>query len=77
MAIKVQRPNLDKNLLEDLELIVQMSSWLDSLVPSYRKSMMHVVAKEYATRSKTEMDFGSGAKIEIVARKSFRDCHSP
>ena len=24
-----------------------------------------------------EFKNGSGAKIEIVARKSFRDCHSP
>jgi len=61
VALKVQRPNLDKSLLEDLELIVQMSSWLDALVPSYRKTMMHVVAKEYAARSKSELDFLSEA----------------
>lgn len=61
VAIKVQRPGLNRSLLEDLELIVQMSSWLDALVPSYRKTMMHVVAKEYAARSKTELDFLSEA----------------
>jgi ubiquinone biosynthesis protein len=61
VAVKVQRPDLDKSLVEDLDLIIQMSSWLDALIPSYRKSMMHVVAKEYATASRMELDFVSEA----------------
>jgi ubiquinone biosynthesis protein len=63
VAVKVQRPNLNSSLLDDLELIVQMSSWLDALIPSYRKTMMHVVAKEYAARSRIELDFLSEAAV--------------
>jgi len=69
VAVKVQRPNLEESLLEDLQLIVQMSSWLDALVPSYRRTMMHVVAKEYVARSKTEIDFTN----EATALQEFYD----
>ena len=61
VALKVQRPNLEKNLIQDLEILLEISGWIDSLVPTYHKSMIHSVAKEYAHRSHMEIQFLSEA----------------
>ena len=61
VAVKVQRPDLESNLLRDLELIVQISGWIDKLVPVYRRSMLHFVAQEYASRARQEINFLSEA----------------
>ncbi len=61
VAVKVQRPNLEQNLLSDLDVLVDVSGFLDSLVPQYRRSMVHRVAEEYAHRAKKEIDFVSEA----------------
>ncbi|MBW2463185.1 MAG: AarF/ABC1/UbiB kinase family protein [Deltaproteobacteria bacterium] len=57
VAIKVQRPGMEESLLQDLEVLVQVSGFIDLLVPAYRRSMVHRVAEEYAQRAKTEIDF--------------------
>jgi predicted unusual protein kinase regulating ubiquinone biosynthesis (AarF/ABC1/UbiB family) len=65
VAIKVQRPDLESSLLQDLDLLMQVSGWLDKLVPSYGRAMIHTVAKEYAHRSKQEIQFlAEAAAIE-------------
>jgi len=61
VAVKIQRPNLEKNLIQDLDILVQVSGWIDALVPPYHRSMIHVVAKEYAHRSRQEIQFLSEA----------------
>lgn len=61
VAVKIQRPNLEASLVRDLELLVHISGWLDSLIPSYRKSMMHSAAEEYARSARSEMNFRAEA----------------
>lgn len=61
VAVKVQRPGLEESLLSDLDVLVDVSEFLDALVPPYRSSMVHKVAEEYAQRAKKEIDFRSEA----------------
>lgn len=62
VAVKVQRPGLEASLLSDLEVLVDVSSFIDAIVPPYRRSMVHRVAEEYAQRAKKEIDFLSEAR---------------
>jgi ubiquinone biosynthesis protein len=57
VAVKVQRPGMEENLLSDLEVLIQMSGFFDRLVPPYRAAMVHRVAEEYASRARQEIDF--------------------
>lgn len=61
VAVKVQRPGLEQSLIQDLELLVALSGFIDTLVPPYRRSMVHQVAQEYAARAKGELDFRAEA----------------
>jgi ubiquinone biosynthesis protein len=63
VAVKVQRPGLDQSLLSDLDVLVDLSSVIDRLVPAYRRSMVHRVAEEYASRARGELDFRAEARI--------------
>ncbi len=67
VAVKVQRPNLTQALLSDLEVLMQLSGFVDRLVPAYHRSMVHQVAAEYATRAKSEIDF----VVEAQAMRRF------
>lgn len=69
VAVKVQRPNLEESLVRDIQLIVQISGWLDNLLPSYRKSMMHSAAEEYARSARSEINF----RAEAIAIERFGD----
>ncbi len=62
VAVKVQRPGLEENLLSDLEVLMQMSGFFDRLVPPYRAAMVHRIAEEYASRARKEIDFLSEAE---------------
>ena len=57
VAVKVQRPNLEQSLLSDLDVLVDVSGFVDALVPPYHRSMVHRVAQEYARQAKKEIDF--------------------
>ncbi|MCC7386576.1 MAG: AarF/ABC1/UbiB kinase family protein [Deltaproteobacteria bacterium] len=57
VAVKVQRPHLEETLLSDLEVLMDISGFIDRVVPPYRKSMVHRVASEYALRARSELDF--------------------
>jgi ubiquinone biosynthesis protein len=57
VAVKVQRPNLEETLLSDLDVLIKLSELIDWLVPAYHRSMVHTVAREYASRARTEIDF--------------------
>ena len=61
VAVKVQRPDLEESLMSDLEVLIDVSGFIDALVPRYRRAMVHKVAQEYATRAKMEIDFLSEA----------------
>jgi ubiquinone biosynthesis protein len=63
VAVKVQRPGLDQSLLSDLDVLVDLSSVIDRLVPAYRRSMVHRVAEEYANRARGELDFRAEARV--------------
>jgi ubiquinone biosynthesis protein len=67
VAVKVQRPNLEQALLSDLAVLMQLSKFIDRLVPAYRRSMVHQVAAEYATRARSEIDF----VVEAQAMRRF------
>jgi ubiquinone biosynthesis protein len=69
VAVKVQRPGLETSLLSDLEVLVEVSGFIDVLVPPYRRSMVHRVAEEYAQRAKKEIDF----LAEASAMEEFAD----
>ena len=89
VAVKVQRPGLEESLLADLEALVEISGWLDTLVPTYRRSMVHKVAQEYAHRARQELDFIAEANAteefdevlttlpELRAPKVFRKLCTP
>lgn len=62
VAVKVQRPGIEDTLLSDLTTLVELSTYLDRLVPPYRKAMVHQVAEEYALRARTELDFRAEAR---------------
>lgn len=68
VAVKVQRPNLSLSLLADLDVLVHVSKWLDTLVKAYRRSLVHRVAEEYAARARNEIDF----LVEAQATDRFR-----
>lgn len=57
VAVKVQRPDLAKSLLSDLDVLIQASRLIDRLVPAYHRSMVHRVAEEYVSRARNEIDF--------------------
>jgi ubiquinone biosynthesis protein len=67
VAVKVQRPNLEQALLADLDVLMQLSRFIDRLVPAYHRSMVHQVAAEYATRARSEIDF----VVEAQAMRRF------
>lgn len=62
VAVKVQRPGLEDSLLSDLEALVEVSGFIDVLVPKYRRAMVHKVAEEYSHRARQEIDFLAEAK---------------
>lgn len=57
VAVKVQRPNLTETLTSDLGVLVDVSRFVDRLVPAYHRSMVHRVAVEYASRARQEINF--------------------
>jgi ubiquinone biosynthesis protein len=57
VAVKVIRPLVRETLERDLEIIIDISKTLDRLLPVYRRSMVHQVAIEYATRARKESEF--------------------
>ncbi|MCA9489661.1 MAG: AarF/ABC1/UbiB kinase family protein [Myxococcales bacterium] len=57
VAVKIQRPNLEHDLLSDLDTLLALSGFIDRLVPPYHRSMVHRVAEEYAQRAREELDF--------------------
>jgi ubiquinone biosynthesis protein len=57
VAVKVQRPNLQEQVSSDLNVLMEVSKFVDRLVPAYHRSMVHQVAAEYASRARQEMDF--------------------
>lgn len=61
VAVKVQRPHLEDSLLSDLEMLMDISGFIDKVVPPYRRAMVHRVAAEYAQRARSELDFGAEA----------------
>jgi ubiquinone biosynthesis protein len=67
VAVKVQRPNLEQSLVSDLDVLMQISQFVDRLVPAYHRSMVHQVAAEYATRARSEIDF----VVEAQAMRRF------
>ncbi len=62
VAIKVQRPGLDKSLLRDLDALIEISWFFDKLIPTYHRSMAHTVAEEYARRARGELEFRNEAR---------------
>jgi ubiquinone biosynthesis protein len=62
VAVKIQRPGLESLLASDLDILMSVSGWIDRLVPAYRRSLMHTVAKEYAAHALQEADFLREAK---------------
>jgi ubiquinone biosynthesis protein len=72
VAVKVQRPNLRGMLDSDLTVLLEVSRFVDRLVPAYHRSMVHQVAGEYAARARQEIDFFAEARAmtrfaEVVA----------
>ncbi|MEO1270343.1 MAG: AarF/UbiB family protein [Myxococcota bacterium] len=62
VAVKVQRPDLDAQLLSDLDTLLVLSGFIDRLVPPYRAAMVDRVAREYAARARSELDFLAEAR---------------
>jgi ubiquinone biosynthesis protein len=89
VAVKVQRPGLEKSLLEDLDVLMDISGFIDAIIPQYHRSMVHRVAEEYAQRAKGEIDFIAEANAigrfadvletlpEFRAPKVYRDLCTP
>jgi ubiquinone biosynthesis protein len=57
VAVKVQRPRLQETLASDLAVLIEVSRFVDRLVPAYHRSLVHRVAVEYAARARQEIDF--------------------
>ncbi|HEU5075120.1 MAG TPA: AarF/UbiB family protein, partial [Polyangiaceae bacterium] len=57
VAVKVQRPRLQETLSSDLAVLIEVSRFVDRLVPAYHRSLVHRVAVEYAARARQEIDF--------------------
>ncbi len=62
VAVKVQRPALAETVTSDLDMLLEVSKFIDRLVPAYHRSMVHQVASEYATQARQEMDFLAEAR---------------
>lgn len=66
VAVKVQRPRLHETLSSDLAVLIEVSRFVDRLVPAYHRSLVHRVAVEYAARARQEIDFL--AEANAIAR---------
>lgn len=62
VAVKVQRPDIDTQLVSDLDTLLVLSGFIDRLVPPYRAAMVDRVAREYAARARSELDFLAEAR---------------
>ena len=62
VAVKVQRPDIDTQLVSDLDTLLVLSGFIDRLVPPYRAAMVDKVAREYAARARSELDFLAEAR---------------
>lgn len=62
VAVKVQRPKLEQALASDLDVLMQLSRFMDRVVPAYHRSLVHSVAGEYASRARSEIDFLAEAR---------------
>ena len=62
VAVKVQRPGIDATLQTDLDTLLVLSGFIDRLVPPYRAAMVDKVAREYAARARSELDFLAEAR---------------
>lgn len=69
VAVKVQRPRLQETLSSDLAVLIEVSRFVDRLVPAYHRSLVHRVAVEYAARARQEIDF----LAEATAMTRFRE----
>ncbi len=89
VAVKVQRPGLEESLLSDLDVLMDISGFIDAVLPPYHRSMVHRVAQEYVQRAKGEIDFVAEADAigrfsdvletvpEFRAPKVFREICTP
>ena len=57
VAVKVIRPHLRETLESDIDILLDISKTLDRLLPVYHRSGVHLVAIEYATRTRRESEF--------------------
>ena len=62
VAVKVQCPGIDATLQTDLDTLLVLSGFIDRLVPPYRAAMVDKVAREYAARARSELDFLAEAR---------------
>ena len=72
VAVKVQRPNMEETLLEDLQILLTVSGWLTRLFPPYKDKLIHELAREYVTQATKELDFLQ----ESLAIEEFYDTYS-
>jgi len=65
VAVKVQRPKLAQTITSDLAVLMEVSRFVDRLVPAYHRSMVHRVAMEYAARARQEISFLAEANAMV------------
>jgi ubiquinone biosynthesis protein len=70
VVVKIQRPDAQAQVEQDLSLLLSTSSKLHALIPLYRKFDVNVLAQRFARHAREELNFS----LEIDNAEKLRQC---
>ncbi len=72
-VVKVQRPNIQENIEQDIQIMRAVAALLEKHVPEARVYNPTAIVEEFARTVRREMDFGMEADNALKLAESFRD----
>ena len=76
VVVKVQRPNIQENIEQDIQILRAVAALLEKHIPEARVYNPAAIVEEFARTVRREMDFGMEADNALKFEESFRDSHT-
>ena len=72
MVVKVQRPNIQENIEQDIQILKGLAALLEKHIPEARVYNPTAIVEEFARTVRREMDFGMEADNALKFAEIFR-----